>query len=341
MAKEKNKRTVKIKVPSIWAITTGVLCVLLLVLVLQPSLLCTTGNVVASGMTADEAANEAIDWISDYYAASGVDVEIELVEASATENGIVEFTIDLTGGGDTATQTLYVTNDGKVFLPNAYETGATTTTTTTNPESACDSTPKSSDPTIDAFVVSYCPYGLQMQRILAEVVENIPSLEDSITVRYLGSVVDGEVTAMHGETEATENLLQICIREEQADKYWDYVSCFMKESDSTDTCLVEAGVDEDMLGECMTDSDRGVAYAQEDFDLQDQYGFTASPTLLMNGEKVSEFDFGGRTAEAVKMLLCCGFNSQPSECVQELTTESASTSFSPSYSGGSTSSGSC
>jgi len=46
---------------------------------------------------------------------------------------------------------------------------------------------------------------------------------------------------------------------------------------------------------------------------------------------VSEFDFGGRTAEAVKTVLCCGFTNQPPFCQTKLTTNQAAASFSADY----------
>ncbi|MDD5760712.1 MAG: hypothetical protein PHF45_01510, partial [Candidatus Pacebacteria bacterium] len=64
---------------------------------------------------------------------------------------------------------------------------------------------------------------------------------------------------------------------------------------------------------------------------------TGSPTLILNKENVSEFDFGGRTAEAVKTVICCGFNSTPDFCAKKLTEEQAETGFSPAYSTGATS----
>ena len=92
----------------------------------------------------------------------------------------------------------------------------------------------------------------------------------------------------------------------------------------------------------MTDSSRGLRYAQEDFDAQELYGVTGSPTLILNGQRVSENDFGGRTAQALKSLLCCGFESQPGFCSQDLNADPAATGFSEDYaSGNSGSSGDC
>ena len=104
------------------------------------------------------------------------------------------------------------------------------------PEQACANMTKSDKPLLEAFVVSQCPFGLQMQRIMAEIVSKSPQAEDYLKVRYIGSISNNTITSMHGDKEAQENLRQICIREEQPDKYWGYVNDYMKEGESTE-CL--------------------------------------------------------------------------------------------------------
>ena len=189
---------------------------------------------------------------------------------------------------------------------------------------------KSDNPVLEAYVVSRCPFGLQMQRIMADVAKNIPSLANNMKVRYMGAVSNGAITSMHGNAEAQENLRQICLREEQSAKYWPYVSCQMKSGDTTG-CEAPTGVDSARLSACVSDSSRGISYAQKDFDLNSKYQIQGSPTLILNGSQVSEFDFGGRTAEAVKSVICNGFNSQPGSCSTKLTTANAATSFSATY----------
>jgi hypothetical protein len=173
---------------------------------------------------------------------------------------------------------------------------------------------------------------LQMQRVLSEIVSKIPSLANNIKVEYMGAVENGKITSMHGDNEAQENLRQICIREEQASKYWDYTGCYIKKGDSAG-CLTSAGIDKAKLNSCMTDAGKGLAYAQIDFAASTKYKVTGSPTLILNGAQVSEFDFGGRTAQAVKTVICCGANQQPEVCSQQLSTTSAAVSFSETYSG--------
>lgn len=205
-------------------------------------------------------------------------------------------------------------------------------------KSTCENIKKVEKPVLEAFVVSKCPYGLQMQRVLNEIIKNIPALANDIRVEYMGSIENGKITSMHGDEEAQENLRQICLREEQSDKYWKYIDCHIKKGD-VENCVAEDGIDKNKLDSCLKEDSRGLKYAKEDFDLEKKYNVTGSPTLILNEEKVSESDFGGRTAEAVKTLLCCGFQTTPSACSQKLTENQAATGFSETYSSSSGSGG--
>ena len=219
----------------------------------------------------------------------------------------------------------YATKDGKLFFPQAILIKGK------NGKIGCEGIEKKKSPKLEAFVVSYCPFGAQMERILSEVVKNIPELSENIRIKYIGAVREGKIVSMHGDKEAEENLRQICLREEQKDKFYPYLSCFLKSGDSEE-CINRQGIDEEKLSLCIKDDKRGLAYAEKDFSAQESYGIAGSPTLILNGEKVSEFDFGGRTAEAVKTLICCGFNKAPKFCRKELSKKEAATGFSVSYS---------
>lgn len=190
----------------------------------------------------------------------------------------------------------------------------------------CSDITKQDQPLMESFVVSYCPFGLQMQRVLAGIVGQIPDISSNIKIRYIVKMVDGNVTSMHGQEESDENLRQICVREEQPDNYWDYISCFL-ESGNASQSLKTAEVDEVKLDGCLADEQRGLRYALEDLNLIQQFNITGSPTLVMNEEIVNEYDFGGRTEQAVKDLLCCGFSSKPDSCYINLSTAAAKTGF--------------
>jgi hypothetical protein len=256
-------------------------------------------------------------------------------------SGVYEFKLKI----NEQEYTSYVTKDGKILFASGIEISTVTSTPTTTEAAAakqtCADLAKTEAPVLEVFVVSKCPFGLQMQRILSEVVKSIPEVSKYMKVEYIGEVSGNKVTSMHGDEEAQENLRQVCIREEQANEYWDYIACHIKKGD-VDACLTSAKIDKTVLTTCMEDINKGVSYIKKDFERSNKFNATGSPTLILNEKDVSEFDFGGRTAEALKTVICCGFNNQPSFCSQKLTIDQAATSFSETYSSsGSASSGNC
>jgi len=297
-----------------------------------------TGGALFKGFgsqKAEETAQKAVDFINKNMLENGGAVLVSVSE----ESGVYKFKVKV----EEQEFDSYLTKDGKIIFPSGInltseETTATTTTTEAK-KITCDDVEKIKEPVLEAFVVSQCPFGLQMQRILNEIAKNIPQLASYVKVEYMGAIEKGKITSMHGDEEAQENLRQICLREEQPNNFWAYIDCYIKE-EKVDSCLEIAKADVSELTDCMADQNRGLAYAQRDFDAQDKYKITGSPTLIVNGEnyntpeKAIEFNFGGRTAEAVKTMLCCGFQDKPDFCSQKLTEDSAETGFSSVYSSG-------
>ena len=251
----------------------------------------------------------------------------------------------------------YATKDGKILFPQAISMTPAKTTAPAKTNSA--QTPaktadvqKVASPMLEGYIVSSCPYGLQMQRAFADAVKNVPALAADVKIRYIGNVdSNGKIIdSMHGPEEAAENLRQICIREEQPAKYWSYVSCYMQKTTATASsgmplgdstgCQASTGVDTAKLASCVSDPSRGLVYAQKDFDLDAKYSVQGSPTLILNGAQIDESNYGGRASDAVKAMVCAGAKTQPSFCSTKLNTAPASVSFSATYASGSGSSGS-
>jgi len=309
-----------------------------------------TGMVIAdssSVLSAEDATEKAITFANENLLTPTVVASPAGVE-ERNEMYIINMSID--DGNEVTFVETYVSKDGNLLFvrpPIDMATYAQVPASGGSSGIGCDDVEKTDGPVLQAFVVSYCPFGVQMQRILNEVRKVIGY--ENIEVRYIGAVQNGRVTAMHGEQEAQENLRQICLREEQDDKFWPYLDCFMK-SGNVEACLDEAGVNAGVLTECMAGS--GVDYAAEDFALASQFRVGGSPTLILNGKQISEFDFASgefgssemaRSAENLKQLICCSFNEMPSECSQELSRAQASTGFSATYSasGSGSGAGSC
>jgi hypothetical protein len=134
---------------------------------------------------------------------------------------------------------------------------------------------------------------------------------------------------MH-EPEETETPRQICIREEQGDKFIPYLKCFLEgngivdpnyglvmEGKDPETCMQEVGIDINKVNTCI-DSGKWEEYYAEDSQLSQAYGVQGSPTLIVNGVQVSS----GRSASAYLGSVCSAFTNVPEECTSlSLSTE--------------------
>lgn len=249
-----------------------------------------------------------------------------------SESGIYVFDLKLDVQGAEQTFTSYMTKDGKVFFTGGItvadleKQADVAGVQSEKPSATCEDLAKTDKPMLAAYIVADCPYGLQMQRVMKMAIEEEGQLAAYMTVKYIGSVQDGKITSMHGDKEAQENLRQICIREEQQTLYWPYVSCYMKEGKSGE-CLKQTGVDQTKVQTCMSDAQKGLAYAKKDFDSANQYKISGSPTLVIQDRVVSEFDFGGRNAESMKQLICCSAKEKFAFCSKTLTKDQAAASY--------------
>ncbi len=218
-------------------------------------------------------------------------------------------------------------------------------------EAALANVPKADKPSLELFVMSYCPFGLQTQKALLPVMELLQNKAD-IAVRFVSY-------AMHGQKELEENSRQYCLQKEQPDKYVNYLKCFTTKDDYR-ACARESGVNEAKMSACVSAADKqfGVTAKYNDqktwlsgryplyptqADLNDKYGVGGSPTVVVNGVNFcsQEDDLSqcqargarcvlypvGRSPEAVKKVICAAFNNPPAECQQTLSSQSPAPGF--------------
>jgi hypothetical protein len=189
---------------------------------------------------------------------------------------------------------------------------------------ATPNVPKTEKPKVELFIMSYCPYGLQMQKAYVPAAKLLAGKAD-MTVKWVSY-------AMHGEKEVQENTRQYCIQKEQADKYLAYATCFVGSTD-TAACQKEAGIDATKLQTCYDAADKQFSisanfadkaswlsgqFPQYNVDkaANQQYGVQGSPTMVINGQQVQI----GRSSEAVKQAICAAFTTPPKECQTALNT---------------------
>ncbi|MGB9743209.1 MAG: DsbA family protein [Minisyncoccales bacterium] len=244
----------------------------------------------------------------------------------------------------------YVSKDGKylfVYEPINLDTELTdqgNQSQENQSNKSSSSVEKRERPDIKIFVMSYCPYGLQMEKAFLPVYNLLKNKTD-MGIYFVNYI-------MHNKQELDENLRQYCLEKEQKDHYYAYLNCFVKDG-NYEKCLSEAQIDQNKLATCIEQTDKNYKitesyndkstwlngyYPKFDVhaDLNEKYGVRGSPTVVINDQVVN---INTRSPEEFKKIVCQAFVNAPAECSQTLSNETASPGFG--LETGSTNSGSC
>ena len=282
----------------------GILAVFLLIALVSGGAL--TGKVISE--------EKAGDYLVDYLSSAG----FEGFEVGNVEYSDSVYLIETAYNGDDVP--FYVTKAGYLIgnslisiIPssNSGPSAAGPSASSGNSGNSVD-VPKSDKPKVELFVMTHCPYGTQAEKGMIPVFE------------LLGDKIDGEIRFVHyfmheqpGQ-EPDETPRQVCIREEQRSKWYEYLTCFLEDGDAS-RCLTEVGIAS--LDSCLGSDAEG--YYAIDSDLSEGYGVQGSPTLVINGEVVSS----ARSPSAYLDTICQAFNDAPSECGESLSSASPSPGF--------------
>jgi hypothetical protein len=272
-------------------------------------------------LTADDAAQKALAFINNNILSQGMTASlIDITE----EGNVYKIRVDIQG---TEYQS-YVSKDGKYLFPEGYELDLEIETQ----QQPNQEISKQERPDVKLFVMTYCPFGLQAQKMYLPVYDLLKTKAD-IGVYFVNYI-------MHDKQEIDENLTQYCIQKEDSEKYYDYLLCFVKDGDG-ESCLLEAGINKISLETCIesTDKEFNIYTQYQDkntwlngtypkFDIHDglnqSYGIGGSPTIIINDKIIN---VSSRSPEAFKQVVCEAFISVPEECSQVLSDTAFSSGF--------------
>ncbi|MCX6816145.1 MAG: hypothetical protein NT120_04825 [Candidatus Aenigmarchaeota archaeon] len=282
--------------------------------VISPS----TGMLTAKAADKNTVGKDILDIINkDIERNGGSPNSASLIDVS-DESGLYKVVLSVDGSN----QSFYATKDGKFFLQNYGEISAIKQQLAASTANQPTSIPKTDKPSVELFVMAFCPFGVQAEQIMKPVVDLLGSKAD-INVRFIvniaGNTADS-VNSLHGATEAMEDLRQVCINKYYPAKYWSYVenidaNCYSVSRDSTalDACWKAAATNLSMdvtkIDTCSKGTE-GIALLKVDETISNNYVVSSSPTLIINGVKYN----GARTSEAFKTTICNAFNTPPAEC---------------------------
>ncbi|MCX6768911.1 MAG: hypothetical protein NTY83_03695 [Candidatus Micrarchaeota archaeon] len=240
---------------------------------------------------------------------------------------------------------IMVSKDYKYFYAGAYELAPTIAQMETARQDAslqtqaeAEGIPQSSNPQVQMFVMSYCPYGNQAEGGLVPVIQ---LLGDSATfepvyIIYVNASRSGyecttnegtEYCSMHGNSELWQDVREKIVFSMYGEKKWaEYVGRANSECtvNNIDTCWAtvadETGVNKTAVTAEFEASKFDIIKAE--VTKTGQNGVSGSPTIKINGVTFN----GGRTAQAYKDAICGAYTTAPEECGQNVSSTATAAS---------------
>ena len=290
----------------------------------------TTEETFEAGETisAEKARETAEDFINDYLMMDGTKVSVRLLGSAYN---MYHLSVDI-GEGEPIDS--FITKDGRLFFPQHLDIDEIKGLNSFDNEGEVApnvEVPKSQKPVVEMFVMTYCPFGTQIQKGILPVLEVIG---DDIDFRQM--YVD---YAMQSKKELDENLLQYCISEESNQELIAYLECFLKEEGQSENCLNEVVNNPSNVNTCVEETDREFKVTENfenDVDWRGnfpsfnihlnevrKYGVGGSPTLIINEVEVPAH----RDAASLLNVICDAFEEKPEGCNAQLSNTAPAPGF--------------
>ena len=146
-------------------------------------------------------------------------------------------------------------------------------------------------PTLELFVMSYCPFGVQAEEKLIPIVKKFGNKID-FKLQFIAQEKEAPsaqditpFTSLHGYPEVAENIRQLLIAQEYPDRYLDYISCRGKKLDkSWEACAEKLSIDVAKI-QNLFDTPEAEQLFRENIKRAAELGIGASPTILVDNHQ--------------------------------------------------------
>ena len=146
-------------------------------------------------------------------------------------------------------------------------------------------------PTLELFVMSYCPFGVQAEEKIIPIVKEFGNKID-FKLQFIAKEKEAPspqditpFTSLHGYPEVAENIRQLLIAREYPDKYLDYILCRGKKLEkSWEDCAEKLGIDVERIQQ-LFDAPEAEEIFRENIKRAAALGIRASPTILVDGHQ--------------------------------------------------------
>jgi len=243
------------------------------------------------------------------------------------EKGMYRISLSL----DDQEMNFYMPLDGSLLFPQSIKI-------TTPKEQDLPTTKK---PKVDLFVMSFCPYGNDSEKMM-EPVANLLGNKIDLELHYIISATnnneycideENQYCSLHGAGEVNQNIREICVAKNNPDKLWPFVTAINEQTDAQNvdqdwteiaqevglntaeikTCLEKQGPSLLDIEKALIDQKYPVQKPSQHSN-QSKIVVQGSPTLVING---MIYD-GERSSSGYKEAICSAFEEEPAECEQKL-----------------------
>ena len=277
---------------------------------------CITGDFIRSeSLGPSEVGEKAVSFINSEMIQQG---EAELVNVNR-EDGLYRI---ITGYQDQEIPVYATLNGEKLIMGDALiDMDQTTGEGTGSQEKEI---PKTEEPKVELFVQSFCPYGNQAENTMEPVYELLGdkvNWEPHFIVR--GNSEDG-FQSLHGQVEVKQDKRELCVLEDNGvGKWFDFATYVNDNCGSEGQCWQEAaeevGLSVEGVESCV--ENRGDELLEEEANITQERGVSASPTLFINGvESEVVYEYGN--SDAYKQTICSSFEEKPGACSETLSSSS-------------------
>ena len=147
-------------------------------------------------------------------------------------------------------------------------------------------------PTLELFVMSYCPFGVQAEEKIIPIVKQFGDKID-FKLRFIAHEKQAlspeditPFTSLHGYSEVAENIRQLLIAQEFPDQYLDYILCRGKKLDkSWEDCAKKLGIDVARIQQLFDTPEVSEQLFRENIRRATELGINASPTILVDNHQ--------------------------------------------------------
>ena len=146
-------------------------------------------------------------------------------------------------------------------------------------------------PTLELFVMSYCPFGVQVEEKIIPIVKKFGD-QINFKLQFIAQEKESpsaqDITpfeSLNGYPEVAEGIRQLLIAQEYPDRYLDYILCRGKElNNSWEDCARKFGIDVAKI-QTLFGTPRAEQLFRENIQRAAVLGIKASPTIFVDGRK--------------------------------------------------------